>query len=165
MKPRSSRRSAPQRARTNGELHGRVFTSREAAIASGVPFFTIDYWGRTRFLVPTVFAGNGRGKGRQRLYSYGDLIRLAIARELRDQRVSLETLRSIVHRLGPHAAELDAARYAVVGRDVELARSDDELLAILRRRGRRTFGVVLDLREVVGAVRERAASLPLAAGA
>lgn len=164
MKSTASRRSASRRAR-HDELDGRVFTSREAAIASGVPFFTIDYWGRTRFLVPTVSEGNGRGKGRQRLYSYGDLIRLAIARELRDQRVSLETLRSIVQRLAPHAAELAGARYAVVGRDVELATSDDELLAILRRRGRRTFGIVLDLRELVGDVRERAARLPRAAGA
>jgi len=160
----TSRQAASRRARTD-ELYARAFTSREAAIASGVPFFTIDYWGRTRFLVPTVFKGQGRGKGRQRLYSYGDLIRLAIARELRDQRVSLETLRSIIKKLAPHAGELVAARFAVVGREVELARSDAELLAILRRRGRRTFGVVLDLRELVEGVRARAERLAPAAGA
>lgn len=142
-----------------GDLSTRAFTSREAARASGVPFFTVDYWDRTRFIQPTVAKGKGRGKGRQRMYSYGDLIRLSIARELRNQRVSLETLRSIVKKLAPHADDLVTARYVLVGRDVETARNTAELLAILRQPDRQTFGVVLDLRTLVERVHERVAAL------
>jgi DNA-binding transcriptional MerR regulator len=124
-----------------------------------VPFFTVDYWDRTGFLVPTIAKGEGRGKGRQRMYSYGDIIRLRIARELRDQKVSLETLRAIVRKLAGSTSELATARFALVGRDVEIAASFAELMALLRRPGRQTFGVLLDLRVLLEAVRERARAL------
>jgi DNA-binding transcriptional MerR regulator len=141
----------------------RAYTSREAAEISGVPFFTIDYWGRTKFLSPTVAPGRGRGKGRQRMYSYGDVIRLRIARELRDQKVSLETLRTVVQKLASVEAELAAAHFVLVGRTVELAGSTAALLAILHRSGRPTFGVILDLRSLTRAVQARARELAASA--
>jgi DNA-binding transcriptional MerR regulator len=156
--------AAPERRRTRSAppvraLAERAYTSREASEVSGVPFFTIDYWGRTKFLVPTVARGAGRGKGRQRMYSYGDVVRLRIARELRDQKVSLETLRSIIHKLGPVSAELPGSRFVMIGREVETAHSFAELLSVLRRSGRRTFGVLLDLRSITEAVHDRARAL------
>ena len=140
----------------------RSYTSREASRVSGVPFFTIDYWGRTRFLVPTIARGAGRGKGRQRLYSYGDVIRLRIARELREQKVSLQTLRTIVDKLAPFTDDLAASPFVVIGADVETATTSTELAAILKRRGRRVFGVVLDLRTLLGTVRAAALALDAA---
>jgi DNA-binding transcriptional MerR regulator len=146
-------------------LLSRAYTSREAAQASGVPFFTVDYWDRTRFLVPTVSAGKGRGKGRQRLYSFGDLMRLRIARELREQRVSLETLRAIVRKLAPATDRLASANWVLVGNRVETARTPAELAALLGRSRRKSFGVVLDLRTSLAAVRRRAGALTRARGA
>jgi DNA-binding transcriptional MerR regulator len=140
-------------------LLSRAYTSREAAQASGVPFFTVDYWDRTRFLVPTVSPGKGRGKGRQRLYSFGDLVRLRIARELREQRVSLETLRAIVKKLAPATDRLAAANWVLVGNRVETARTATELAALLGRSRRKSFGVVLDLRGSLTLVRKRARAL------
>jgi DNA-binding transcriptional MerR regulator len=149
-----ARPSRPPRGLTE-----RAYTSREAAQVSGVPFFTVDYWGRTKFLIPTVAPGAGRGKGRQRIYSYGDVLRLSIARELRDQKVSLETLRTIIHKLAAVSAELPTSHFVLVGREVEMARSITEMQALLRRAGRRTFGVLLDLRTVTKTVRSRAREL------
>ncbi|HRC86019.1 MAG TPA: MerR family transcriptional regulator [Thermoanaerobaculia bacterium] len=149
-----SRSSRPSR-----RLLERAYTSREAAEVTGVPFFTIDYWGRTKFLEPTVAKGAGRGKGRQRMYSYGDLIRLRIARELREQNVSLETLRALIHKLGPVSQELSRARYVVVGEEVEIAESFAELTSLLRRPGRRTFGMLLDLGALLANVRSEARRL------
>ncbi len=137
----------------------RAYTSREAARLSGVPFFTIDYWDRTRFLVPTVSAGQGRGKGRERLYSYGDIVRLRIARELREQRVSLETLRAIVKKLAPATARLANASWVLVGSRVETARTIAELAAMLERPRRRSFGVLLDLRPLLAAIERRSEAL------
>ena len=151
-------RSGPQR---RGRAT-RAYTSREAEQVSGVPFFTIDYWGRTRFLVPSVAEGKGRGKGRQRMYSYGDLIRLRIARELREQKVSLETLRSILKKLATLGDELGRVRFALIGGEVETARTLAELTALLRRPGRSSFGVLLDLRKVIGAVSENALAVEAA---
>jgi DNA-binding transcriptional MerR regulator len=140
-------------------LSERAYTSREAARVSGVPFFTVDYWDRSKFLRPTIAKGDGRGKGRQRMYSYGDIILLRIARELREQKVSLETLRSIVRKLAGCTSELATARYAIVGREVETARNSTEMMTILKRPGRRTFGVLLDLRALLETVREKARAL------
>lgn len=137
----------------------RAYTSREAAQVSGVPFFTVDYWDRTRFLVPTVSAGQGRGKGRQRMYSYGDIVRLRIARELRDQKVSLETLRAIVKKLAPATPRLAEAAWVLVGSKVEIARDQPALTALLAKPRRQPFGVLLDLRGLLEGVGRRAASL------
>jgi DNA-binding transcriptional MerR regulator len=140
-------------------LPDRAYTSREAARLSGVPFFTVDYWDRSKFLRPTIAKGKGRGKGRQRMYSYGDIILLRIARELREQKVSLETLRSIVRKLGGCTNELATARYVIVGREIETAKNSTEMMTLLRRPGRRTFGVLLDLRILLETMRERARAL------
>lgn len=137
-------------------LPEKAYTSREAARLSGVPFFTVDYWDRSKFLRPTIAKGEGRGKGRQRMYSYGDIILLRIARELREQKVSLETLRSIVRKLAGCTKELATARYVIVGREVETAKNSTEMMTLLRRPGRRTFGVFLDLRTLLETVREKA---------
>ncbi|HEY4591460.1 MAG TPA: MerR family transcriptional regulator [Thermoanaerobaculia bacterium] len=145
-------------------LSERAYTSREAARVSGVPFFTVDYWDRSKFLRPSIAKGEGRGKGRQRMYSYGDIILLRIARELREQKVSLETLRSIVRRLASCTGELATARYVIVGREIETARTSPEMMKILRRPGRRTFGVLLDLRALLETVREKARALEQKSG-
>ena len=137
----------------------RAYTSREAAEVTEVPFFTIDYWGRTRFLTPTVAKGRGRGKGRQRMYSYGDLIRIRIARELREEAVSLESLRSIIHKLGPIGDELADARFVLIGRAAKVSSSRAELLDTLSRSGRRMFGVLLDLRTLNRTMRDNARQL------
>jgi DNA-binding transcriptional MerR regulator len=134
------------------------FTSREAAQISGVPFFTVDYWDRSKFLKPSIARSTGRGKGHGRLYSYGDILRLRIARELREQHVSLQTLRYVVERLGERSSGLLEARYVVVGKKVQLARDLDELVEFLRT-GRPTFGFVLDLAEIQSGVAARAAKI------
>ena len=103
----ASGRETPKR----GALVEAEFTSREAARISGVPFFTLDYWDRSAFLKPSIARSTGRGRGHGRLYSYGDLLRLRIARELRDQHVSLQTLRFVVRRLGDRSRDLAIARY------------------------------------------------------
>lgn len=140
------------------------FTSMQAARLSGVPFFTVDSWDRTRFLQPSVTRAGGRGRGRERFYSYEDVLRLRIARELRDQHVSLQTLRHVVSKLARQNRGLRTARYVLVGRRVQLARSFDELVACLRR-ARWVFGFLLDLTDVARAIGERARHLRAAVAA
>jgi len=134
------------------------FTSREAAQISGVPFFTVDYWDRSKFLKPSIARSTGRGRGHGRLYSYADILRLRIARELREQHVSVQTLRHVVKRLGERAGGLAKARYVFVAERVELVADIEELFGILRSRGR-TFGFLLDLSEIQRGIAERAARL------
>jgi len=129
----------------------------EAAQISGVPFFTVDYWDRSKFLRPSVSLGRGRGKGRERFYSYGDILRLRIARELRDEQVSLETLRKVVDKLERHTGRLPTCSYALIGRSVRLVRTPGELSELLERsRGRRIFAILLDLTRLSSIVQDRA---------
>lgn len=132
------------------------FTSREAARISGVPFFTVDYWDRSKFLKPSIARSAGRGRGRGRLYSYSDILRLRIARELREQHVSLQTLRHVVKRLGEITDGLDKSRYVFVAEKVELVADFAALTEILRTKAR-TFGFLLDLSEIQRGIAERAA--------
>ena len=128
------------------------------ARVSGVPFFTVDYWDRSKFLRPSIARSTGRGKGRGRLYSYADALRLRIARELREQHVSLLTLRYVVKRLGERAEDLIDARYVLVGRKIELASTFEDLVGLLKTRGS-SFGFLLDLAEIQRGVAERAGKL------
>ncbi len=162
MSIRSSNGSGSQSRKPANHRAHRAYTSREAAEVSGVPFFTVDYWGRIKFVVPSVSKGSGRGKGRQRMYSYGDIIRLRIARELRDQKISLETLRSVMHKLTGVTGDLAKAPFVLVGRKVEVATSAAQLATLLRRPGQRTFGVVLDLRAVLKTVHQNSRTLEAA---
>jgi DNA-binding transcriptional MerR regulator len=132
------------------------YSSREAAQISAVPFFTVDYWDRSKFLKPSIAKSSGRGRGRGRLYSYSDILRLRIARELREQHVSLQTLRHVVKRLREVGDGLDKARYVFVGEDVELVADFEALVTLLRSRPR-TFGFLLDLTEIRRGVAQRAA--------
>jgi DNA-binding transcriptional MerR regulator len=144
-------------ARSNAMV-GEGFTSREAARISGVPFFTVDYWDRSKFLKPSIAQSAGRGRGRGRLYSYADTLRLRIARELREQHVSLQTLRHVVKRLGEIPAGLERARYVFVSEKVELVEDFAALTEVLRTKAR-TFGFLLDLSEIQQGVATRAAKL------
>ncbi len=67
MSPSRRRDSQPRSRPSKRGGATQAYTSREAEQVSGVPFFTIDYWGRTRFLVPSVAEGNGRGKKNRRV--------------------------------------------------------------------------------------------------
>lgn len=134
------------------------YTSSEAARVSGVPFFTVDYWDRSKFLKPSIARSAGRGRGRGRLYSLGDVYLLRIARELREQHVSLRTLRHVVKRLSERSSELSTASYVYVGRQVELLASFDELVGLLRG-GDHSFGFVLSLVEIQSGVSGRIAKL------
>ena len=139
------------------------FSSREAARISGVPFFTVDYWDRSHFLKPSIARSSGRGRGHGRLYSYADILRLRIARELREEHVSLLTLRHVVRRLADRGEDLAGARYVVVGRRIRLAGDFEALVEILRSE-RRTFGFVLDLAAIQRGVAERAARVAVRRG-
>ncbi len=135
------------------------YTSREAAWLSGVPFFTVDSWDRTGFLRPTIAPGAGRGKGRERMYSHADVLRLRIARALRDQDVSLQTLRSLLKKLGKVGHELETARYVVVREEVGCVRSKKDAVQIATRPGAHTLSLLIDMRSILAFVEEHARSL------
>jgi DNA-binding transcriptional MerR regulator len=60
----------------------KVFSARQAARIAGVPYPTLDDWGRRGYVVPSVQTASGRGSARQ--YSGNDIVALVAASLLRD---------------------------------------------------------------------------------
>lgn len=133
------------------------FTAGQAARLARVPYRTLDYWARSGFLVPSVQVAAGRGT--DRLYSFGDVIALRVASDLRSQGISLQALRKVVAWLRARGYEgglAEAGPYLVCdGQDV-YERKGDELLSAMRRPGHVAFAFVLDLQHLVEEVRAAA---------
>ena len=73
------------------------FTAKEVKWVVGVTQRKLDYWARTDLIKPSVRDGNGRQS--KRIYSIGDLIRLATVKNLKSKGISLQKIRKAVDYL------------------------------------------------------------------
>ena len=97
----------------------------------GITYRQLDYWARTGLLRPSI--ADARGSGTQRLYSYTDVLELKVIKQLLDAGISLQRARVAVEcmRAGL-GADLASANLVLVGADSVLARTDGELVDLLR---------------------------------
>src|SRR6266852_6444384 len=127
------------------------FSSGDAVRISGVSFRNIDYWARTKFIVPSIAEANGTGT--ERKYSFSDLLALRVARELREAGVSTQSLRRIVEFLRTRKGltnPLGECRLVITGADVQVVTSDKTMMSALRRPGQTSFAFLFDLARTVG---------------
>ena len=68
------------------------FLTGEASRLTGVSHRTIDFWAKSKLIVPSIADANGTGS--DRLYSFDDLVLLRVARSLREVGVSTKFLRA-----------------------------------------------------------------------
>jgi len=128
------------------------FSATQAAKIADVPYQTLDYWARTGFIVPTMAAAQGRGT--ERRYTFEDLLALRVARELRKAGASMQALRRVVNVLRAERNPLAECRLLVVGSDVALMSSCDEVMSLLQKPGQFAFpAFVCDGPKVVKAIR------------
>jgi len=138
---------------------GNSFYTGEAARITGIPYRTIDHWARTGLLTPSI--SKGRGSGRCRLYSLGDLLALRVVRDLRATGVSGKSLRKVINVL--HKSALDAplaqVQLLVIGRDVAIVHNTFEIQSVLGTPGQLylTPGFVFDLRKPIADVKRKIA--------
>jgi DNA-binding transcriptional MerR regulator len=126
------------------------FRAKQTVALTGVPYRTLDYWARSGFLVPSIM--DAAGIGTKRRYAFRDLIALRVAIELRRAGISQQSLRQVVRYIRhTHGIEqpLAATRLLVAGNDVVLARSEGDLLSVLRRPGQSVLQFVVDLGRLV----------------
>lgn len=136
------------------------FRTSEVAKLTGLSQRQLDHWDRTGFVKPSLAPAGGRGSAR--FYSFRDLVRLRVAKELRAAGVSLQALRKIVDRLEDQLGledPLAEARLVVSGDDLLLVRSGDELVSVLKSPGQGVLQIVLDLPKVVEEINEKVARL------
>ena len=110
----------------------RSFSTSEVARLTGLTPRQLDHWDRQGFVRPSV--GKARGYGSARRYSFTDVVRLRVAARLRANGVGLARIRrcaEVLARLDPEA-DLGGARLIVVGSTVLWARSDREVVDLLK---------------------------------
>ena len=108
------------------------FSTAEVTRLTGLSARQLDHWDRKGFLRPSLERASGYGSTRR--YSFADVVRLRVAARLRAGGVGLARIRRCAEalaRLDP-SADLGRARLMVVGSSVLWARSDREVVDLLK---------------------------------
>lgn len=128
----------------------------------GVTYRQLDYWARTDLVRPSVCDANGSGT--QRRYSYRDLVELKVVKRLLDAGISLQSARKAIEYLRTQlGTDLAAAHLVLDGSQTVLARTDDQIVDLLRH-GQGVLNVVA-LGPVVSDLESELHRLEPAAGA
>jgi DNA-binding transcriptional MerR regulator len=115
------------------DVVSRSFSTGQAARLSGLSPRQLDHWDRKGFVKPSIAAA--RGYGSKRRYSFADVVRLRVAARLRAAGVGLTRIQrcaEALERLGGDTADLGGVRLLVTGTRVLWARSDRELVDLLK---------------------------------
>ncbi len=107
------------------------FRSPQVCKLVGITYRQLDYWARTGLLRPSI--ADARGSGTQRLYAYRDLLELKVIKQLLDAGISLQRARRALECLREGlGADLASANLVLVGSGSVLARTDGEVVDLLR---------------------------------
>ena len=100
---------------------------------TGLTARQLDHWDRKGFLKPSLEAA--RGYGSKRRYSFSDVVRLRVAARLRAAGVGLSRIQrcaEALERFGGESGDLGGVRLLVTGSRVLWARSDREVVDLLK---------------------------------
>jgi len=109
----------------------------------GITYRQLDYWARTKLIVPALQQATGSGS--QRLYSFTDVVQLKVIKRLLDAGMSLKKIRSAVEIL---RIQLDSdqplADVTLLsdGQTIYAAHSEQEVVDVFRR-GQGVFGIAM----------------------
>lgn len=97
----------------------------------GITYRQLDYWARTGLLRPSI--ADAKGSGTQRVYAYTDVLELKVIKQLLDGGISLQRARKAVECLRQGlGVDLPSANLVLVGTNSVLARSDGEVVDLLK---------------------------------
>ncbi len=123
-----------------------------ACQVAGITYRQLDYWARTKLVVPSI--RGARGSGSQRLYSFRDVLVLKIVKRLLDTGISLQNIRLAVEKLRDRGVH-DIAEITLVsdGNTVYECRSNDEVIDLLGG-GQGVFGIAVPgiMKELTGTI-------------
>lgn len=123
-----------------------------ACQVAGITYRQLDYWARTKLVMPSI--RTARGSGSQRLYSFKDILVLKIVKGLLDTGISLQNIRLAVDKLRDLGVE-DLATITLVsdGATVYECRSSEEVIDLLAG-GQGVFGIAVPgiMKELTGTI-------------
>ncbi len=138
------------------------YSGKQACEIVGITYRQLDYWDRQGVVRPSL--GEAHGSGTQRHYSYRDLVRLRMVKQLLDAGVQLKNARKAIEYLREEeGADWQTASIVMAEGSSILARDGDALIDLVRR-GQGVLNIV-PIGSVVGEVDERIVSLGNAARA
>lgn len=122
----------------------------------GITYRQLDYWARTKLIVPSL--QQAAGSGSHRRYSFTDVVQLKVIKRLLDAGMSLKKIRSAVEIL---RIQLDSdqplANVTLLsdGQTIYAAHSEQEVVDVFRR-GQGVFGIAIGpvQEEVEGAIHQ-----------
>jgi len=107
------------------------FSGPQACGIVGITYRQLDYWARTGLVRPSI--ADAHGSGSQRRYAYRDLVELKVVKQLLDGGVSLQRARRAIECLRRSlGVDLASASLVLAGTDTVLARSDGEVVDLLK---------------------------------
>jgi DNA-binding transcriptional MerR regulator len=114
------------------QLQFEGFRGPQVCTIVGITYRQLDYWARTDLVRPSI--ADAHGSGTQRTYSYADLVRLKVVKNLLDAGVKLQTARKAIEYLREDLGdEWATASLVLDGAGSVLARTDDALVDLVRR--------------------------------
>lgn len=126
-----------------------TYSSREAAAISGLSVYMVDYLARSKIIEPSIRLRPGRGK--KRLYAFGDLVALKVAAAILQAGISVAKLRkslaTLQKKYGRKLRTTPSSFFCSDG-DTVYFRDADGVVADLTKGGQMSFLFVLDLRSI-----------------
>ena len=108
------------------------YSGKKVTEIVGISYRQLDYWTRTELVVPSI--EKGEGSGRRRRYSYKDLLKLRVIKNLIDGGIKVEKIRKIFDYLKDGLAEdVTKVNLVISGNKTVLVQSGDELVDILKK--------------------------------
>ena len=117
------------------------YRATTACTVAGITYRQLDYWARTGLVCPSVAAA---GSGSQRLYSWGDVLKLRLVAKLLAAGLSLPKVRAALAEIARFDdSQLQSLTLMTDGTTVYQASSADEIVDLLRG-GHLVLGVCLE---------------------
>jgi DNA-binding transcriptional MerR regulator len=148
--PKHSTTGTARRGARNGDLPRLEQGSLDAALAGreggdeigfrgpqvckivGISYRQLDYWARTDLVRPSL--ADARGSGTQRRYSYRDLVRLKVIKNLLDSGVKLQAARKAIEYVrGDLGDDWASASLVLNGTNSVLVRTGEDLVDVVRQ--------------------------------
>src|SRR3990172_1652217 len=121
------------------------FNSKMVAKVTGLSYSQIDNWDRTHFIKPSVSDATGRGS--TRLYSFGDMVQLKVAKTLRDEGISLQKIRKAISFLRKNMPEIEKPlaelRFLTDGKTIFVLTRDKKKIMDTLKSGQLVFSIAL----------------------
>jgi len=128
------------------------FNKRDIVKLTGLSKYMIDYLCRTKMITPSSTGSRGRGRGKARRFSFGDVVQLRTYGELLKQGISVKRLKDAQESWKKHFAESNQhtppKRFLMTdGEHLFFCHSED-VVEELDKKGQYSFRFIVDIQQI-----------------